>query len=243
MSGTERPAYYAARPGRLRDWWTVLHPPYTAWHLGYVVIGAMVAPHPDTTRLVGTILAFFLAVGVAAHALDELHDRPLGTHIGRGALVVASVLGLGGALGFGIAGLWRVGPTLVPFLAVGPLLVVAYNAELFGGVVHSDLGFALSWGGFPVLAAYVAQTASLSVAAVLVAFAAVALSAAQRALSTPARRLRRNIVEVTGTVSFGDGTSRSLDRPALLAPLERALRALSWAVVTLAAGLAVARLT
>src|SRR5579884_3943747 len=65
------PAYYARR-GRLADWWTLLHPPYTAWHLAFVVIGASLAPRPSVSTLVGTLLAFFLAVGVAAHALDEL---------------------------------------------------------------------------------------------------------------------------------------------------------------------------
>ena len=42
-----RPAYYAARPGGWRDWWTLLHPPYTSWHLSYVVIGATLAPRTD----------------------------------------------------------------------------------------------------------------------------------------------------------------------------------------------------
>ncbi len=27
------PAFYAAGTGGWRDWWTLLHPPYTAWHL------------------------------------------------------------------------------------------------------------------------------------------------------------------------------------------------------------------
>src|SRR5205814_465749 len=76
-----RPAFYAARPGGWREWWTILHPPYTAWHLSYVVIGATLAPRTDGGRLTVTALAFFLAVGVAAHALDELHGRPLHTDI------------------------------------------------------------------------------------------------------------------------------------------------------------------
>ncbi len=70
MTGT-RPAFYAARPGGWRDWWTLLHPPYTAWHLAYVVIGASLAPTVRVSRLVGTLLAFFLAVGIAAHALTS----------------------------------------------------------------------------------------------------------------------------------------------------------------------------
>ena len=71
-----RPAFYAAGAGGWRDWWTILHPPYTAWHLSYVVIGASLAPHVDAGRLLATLLAFFLAVGIAAHLLDELHGRP-----------------------------------------------------------------------------------------------------------------------------------------------------------------------
>lgn len=240
MSAT-RPAFYAARPGRWRDWWTVLHPPYTAWHLSYVVLGASLAPRLSASRLVGTLLAFFLAVGVAAHALDELHGRPLRTAIPSGALVAATALGLAGAVVLGAVGVHRVGAAIVPFIVLGPLLVVAYNAELLGGVVHTDLGFALAWGAFPVLTAYVAQAGRLSVAAVLGALGACALSLAQRSLSTPARRLRRTVTAVRGTLTMADGSETAIDERLLLAPLERALRALSWAVVVLAAGLAVAR--
>lgn len=237
-----RPAFYAARPGGWRDWWTLLHPPYTAWHLSYVVIGAALAPEVRVDRLVATVLAFFLAVGIAAHALDEVHGRPLRTAIGTRALVSAAVVGLGGALAFGIVGVARVGPALVPFLVVGPVLVLAYNAELFGGIVHTDLGFALSWGAFPLVTAYVAQTGTLSLAAVLGAVGATALSLAQRALSTPARRLRRTVRAVHGTLTTADGDV-ALDERFLLAPLERALRALSLAVVVTATALALARLT
>ena len=58
---------------------------------------------------------------------------------------------------------------LVPFIVVGPLIVVAYNAELFGGLVHNDAGFAAAWGAFPVLTAYVAQAETLALAPVLAA--------------------------------------------------------------------------
>ncbi|MGP8060381.1 MAG: hypothetical protein ACLP9C_12190 [Acidimicrobiales bacterium] len=238
-----RPAFYAAGPGRWRDWWTLLHPPYTAWHLSYVVLGACLAPVVNVTRLVATVLAFFLAVGLAAHALDELHGRPLGTQIPAAALVAVSVVGLGGAVALGVAGAVEVGWALVPFLVLGPLLVVAYNFELFGGMVHTDLGFAVAWGAFPVLTAYVAQTGRLAPAAVLAAVAAVALSAAQRRLSTPARMLRRRARVVGGTVVLADGSVVNLDERTLLAPLEQALEAMSWAVVLLATALAVARLT
>ena len=238
-----RPAYYAARRGGWRDWWTLLHPPYTAWHLSYVVIGACLAPRVETSRLVATLLAFFLAVGLAAHALDELHGRPLRTAIPSGVLVVVAVVGLAGAVTLGALGVAAVGVVLVPFIVVGPALVVAYNAELFGGAVHTTAGFALSWGAFPVLTGYVAEAAGLGWAALLAAGAAVALSWAQRVLSTPARTIRRKTRAVEGTLTLADGVVVPLDERALLKPLEQALRALSWGAVLVAAALALSRLT
>ncbi|HSZ44036.1 MAG TPA: hypothetical protein VK823_01790 [Streptosporangiaceae bacterium] len=238
----DRPAYYAAASGGWRDWWTLLHPPYTAWHLAYVVIGASLAPHVRLTPLLAALAAFFLAVGLAAHALDELHGRPLRTRIPGPVLIAVTIVGLGGAVGLGVAGLVRVGWPLVPFMVVGPCLVIAYNAELFGGIMHTDAGFAAAWGAFPVLTAYVAQTGTLSAGSALAAAAAFALSAAQRALSTPARLLRRRTAQVSGAITLANGEVIALDADRLLRPLERALRATSWGVVLLAAGLAIVRL-
>jgi hypothetical protein len=219
----------------------VLHPPYTAWHLSYVLIGAGLAQSVSPVRLAATLLAFFLAVGIAAHALDELRGRPLQTQIPSRVLWVAAVLGLGGAVALGIAGTAVIGPWLVPFIAVGVVFVFAYNLELLHGRVHGDFWFALSWGAFPVLTAYFAQTGRISVAAVGAAAACYALSYAQRMLSTPARMLRRRSAGVTGTVTLNDGTELQLDARVLLRPLERSLSALSWGVVLLAIGLVASR--
>lgn len=237
-----RPAFYAAPPGGWRDWWTLLHPPYTAWHLAYVVIGASLAPRTDAVRLIGTVLAFFCAVGVAAHALDEVHGHPLRTAIPDLALWLAAAAGLLGAVALGLLGVARVGPGLLAFIVIGPLLVVGYNLELFGGRLHSDVTFALAWGTFPVLTGYFAQAERLGLVALLGGAAAFALSYAQRALSTPARQLRRRVTRVEGTLAMDDGTVRDLSDRVLLEPLERALRALSLSMVALAAALAVARM-
>jgi hypothetical protein len=237
------PAYYATGSvGWRRDVWAVLHPPYTAWHLSYVVIGASLAPRLDLVRLLATLLAFFLAVGISAHALDELKGRPLGTEIPRSLLTVAAALGLLGAVALGIAGVTRLGPALLPFIAMGVLFVFAYNLELLGGKLHGDFWFALSWGAFPVLTAYFAQTGHLSVGAIGAAIAAFALSFGQRSLSTPARVLRRRSRSVTGIVTLNDGSSVELDEATLLRPLEQALKAFSWGVVALAIGMATAKI-
>ncbi len=222
--------------------WAVLHPPYTAWHLSYVVIGAGLAPSLDVKRLAATVLAFFLAVGISAHALDELRGRPLQTDLAAKTLWAAAILGLVGAVGLGLAGVFVVGPGLLPFVAAGVLFVFAYNLELLGGRLHGDFWFALSWGAFPVLTAYFAQTGRLSFTAVAVAVAAYALSFGQRTLSTPARLLRRKTRSVTGTLTLLDGSETNLDEHALLRPLELGLKAFAWGVVALAVGLAAMRL-
>jgi hypothetical protein len=202
-----------------------------------VLIGASLAPSLSIVRLLATVLAFFLAVGISAHALDELRGRPLQTQLPASFLWTAAVFGLLGAVGLGIAGVWVLGPWLLPFIAAGVFFVFAYNLELLRGRVHGDFWFALSWGAFPVLTAYFAQTGRLSIAAVAAACAGYALSYAQRMLSTPARLLRRRSRIVTGALTLTDGTEVSLDKPTLLRPLERALAASSWGVVALSLGL------
>jgi hypothetical protein len=237
------PAYYAPpTTGWRRDVWALLHPPYTAWHLSYVLIGASLAPTLNVVRLIATVLAFFLAVGISAHALDELRGRPLQTALPAGVLWSAAVIGLVGAVSLGVAGVLVVGPWLLPFMAAGVFFVFAYNLELLRGRVHGDFWFALSWGAFPVLTAYFAQTGRLSVAAVAAAVAGYALSYAQRMLSTPARLLRRRSRAVTGALTLSDGSEVSLDKPTLLRPLERALAASSWGVVALSLAMVASRL-
>jgi hypothetical protein len=241
------PAFYAhpkfVSTSAARDWWTLLHPPYTLWHLSYVVIGACLVGPVDSVRLGATLLAFFLAVGIGAHALDELHGRPLRTSISDRTLVIAAVVGIGGAACIGALGVTRVGLPLVAFIAVGVAMAVGYNLELFGGRLHSDMIFAVSWGAFPMLTAYYAQHERLDITSVAAATFATLLSRAQRELSTPARTLRRKTEYVEGTIVGSDGTRIEIDQATLLAPLERALRALSWATVSLAVTIALARLT
>jgi hypothetical protein len=242
MQTLERPAFYALRPGGWRDFVTVLHPPYTAWHLSYVGLGAAAAPHVYAGRLGAALAAFLLAVGVSAHALDELNGRPLGTALSRRSLVALSVAGLVGAVAIGVVGCLVVSAWLAPLVTVGAFLVVAYNLELAGGRFHNDAWFALAWGGFPAFTGYFAQALTVRPAGVLVSAACCALSAAQRRLSTPARELRRRTVEVRGEQVLRDGRVIDLDKGRLTAPLDGALSTLWLALVLLAVGLVAERL-
>ena len=133
---------------------------------------------------------------------------------------------------------------LHPVRPSGVLLVLGYNLELFGGRLHTDIVFAAAWGGFPVLVGFLAQTPPLTrpvtAGALGLALTATGLSYAQRRLSTPARALRRRVSTVDGVITLLDGTQHTLDRAALLGPLEAALKTLSIAMPILALALLLA---
>ncbi len=237
-----RPAFYAFGSGRLGDALTLLHPPYTLWHLSYVALGAAAAPHVDAGRLGWALAAFALAVGVGAHALDELSDRPLQTGFSDRALTVAGGLALLAAVAIGVGGVLTISPWLIPLVLAGGLFLPAYNLELLGGRFHSDLWFALGWGAFPAFTGYFVNSLEVGAAGLLVAGGCMALSYAQRRLSSAARELRRRTLAVDGTRTLSDGSTEELTLPALLAPLDSALALLSLAVPLLAAGLLAVRL-
>ncbi len=237
---SERPAFYALAPGGWRDYWTLLHLPYTVWHLSYVAMGAALVAVIDGSRLLWSLLAFFAAVGLAAHALDELRGRPLGTSIPSGMLVTIAVVGLVAATVIGVFAVVWVSPWIIAFIVVGIFLALAYNLELFGGSFHTELWFAVAWGGFPALTGYFAQQGELSVAAALVACGCVALSVAQRTLSTPVRDVRRRSVAVEGHVTWSGGHVEDLDGAWVRRAPEGALRALSFAMPLVAAAMVVA---
>ncbi len=219
-----RPAFYALRTGGWRDYVTLLHPPYTLWNLSYVAIGAALAPQMKWGLLGWTELAFGLALGVGAHALDELNGRPLQTQIPGPVLVSLALVSIGAACAIGIWVASHSSWWLLAFVAFGAFIVVAYNLELFGGAFHSALWLGLAWGAFPVLTAYFASAERLRAEAVLAAgFACLAIFA-QRELSTPVRDARRR------------GGDLVAARPA-----ERALQLLAAAMPLLAGALLLTR--
>jgi hypothetical protein len=242
MRAEDRPAFYALSSGGWRDYVTLLHLPYTGWHLSYVAIGAAVARRFDGGRLGASVLAFFLAVGIAAHALDELSGRPLGTRIPDGVLRVLAGFGLVSAVGIGVVGAGAVSWWLLVFVVFGAFAVLAYNLELFGGRFHSDLWFALTWGAFPALTGHFAQDGAVRWPVVPVALACLLLSSAQRRLSTPVRHLRRHVRSVEGRMLLDDGSVAEITAMSLRAAPEAALRAMAFAAMALAVGLTVARL-
>ena len=242
MSVEPRPAFYALSGGGWRDYVTLLHVPYTFWHLSYVVIGAALAPTLPVERLVAGLVAFALALGIGAHALDELNGRPLRTSIPNGVLAAtaAVTIGIAALIGLFAAVAWTA--WLLPFVVFGTFIVVAYNLELFGGRFHSDAWFVLAWGAFPVLTAYVGAAETLRPVALLAAAFAACMSLAQRELSTQVRGVRRRSEAVAGTITYRGQAPEQITAETLVRAPEAALRAMTLAVVLLAVALLVLQL-
>jgi hypothetical protein len=237
-----RPSWYALGRGGWRDYVTLLHVPYTAWHLSYVVIGGSLAPVVRWERLVTVTAAFALGLGIGAHALDELRGRPQSTAIPDRVLVALAAVSIAAACAIGIAGAAAWGWWLLALVVVGAILVIAYNLELAGGRLHGDIWFALGWGALPAFTGYAVVAGTVDLVAVLVAAFAFLLSAAQRILSTPVRFVRRQVTAVRGELELREGSRRALDESSLMGSQERALRVLTAATVVLAAALVAFRI-
>jgi hypothetical protein len=234
-----RPAFYARTGTKAGDFISILHVPYTAWHLGHVAIGAALAPDLDWFILAGTLLTFFFGLGIGAHALDELHGRPLRTALGRRLLWGLGIGGMLIALGLSIAGMSVVSPWVLAWAAAGFALAIGYAFER-PRWLHTPLGFALAWGAFPTLVGYWAQTQTIEVPVIIVSGAMTFLSLAQRALSTPARQIRRS-VERAELVMHRTSSTETWSESQILASWERPLKLLVAAVLVLTIGLLLAR--
>lgn len=235
---------------RWARWVNVLHLPYSAWHLSYVVIGAMLAETISWPLLGWTVLAFFLGMGVAAHCFDLIEGDPLKLEISKRHLVVVGLTSILAAMGIGA---WQIEIGNVPYalwpvVFIGLFLAVGYNLEWPG--MHGDWQFATWWAVFPLLVSYFAQGSGFHPAIILVAGFASSSAMAQRVLSTRARFLRRH-VENADCRLYGpydqelnthpwDGVIRT--KIWLLSPLDLALQYLNGMMVALAVGLVLYRL-
>lgn len=238
MKAEKTPAFYSLAGGSgWKDYVNLLHLPYTLWHLSYVVLGAAIAPTIHLDRLLVTLLAFFLAVGIGAHALDELNGRPLNTRIPRPVLLGLGLVPLVGAVALGstaalVGAIW-----ILPFVAFGGFIVIAYNLGLWNDRFHSDYWFAFAWGAFPALTSYWINSPTVTISVVLLAVGCFIISLAQRTLSTPVRDIRRRALSVEGSIQMADGTKENLDSAKMISAPEKALSLMSLGMMVFAGSL------
>jgi hypothetical protein len=195
LQGTRQAWYFVESQSKLGDLYNILHLPYTAMLLAFVVIGAAVSPGFHLDRLAATIAAYFLGLGIGAHAIDQL--EPGGSHyvkkMGSKELVGLAAIGLvgGTAIGFYYAlslTLW-----LVPFILVNLFFAIAYPlpSRVAGGLFHNNLNFAFAWGFLPFITSYFVNSLALTFTGLILGLPAAAVAWSEIHLSRRSRLARK----------------------------------------------------
>lgn len=166
--------------------------PYTLMNVSYVIIGSLLAPNVEWSRLAALVLVYFLSVGFSAHAIDAMgHNKPWGDFLSRRQLAVLALGSLVPALAIGTVYALLYAPYLLLVGAVELFFLLAYNLELFGQAFHSKVWFAFSWGFLPVASGYIIQTNYMSWAALAGGTFGFATAYMQASVSRPYKVLKR----------------------------------------------------
>jgi len=244
-----RGAWYAQGGSRLRELYTIMHLPYTSMVLSYTLIGAALSPTIYPNRVALTLVAYFLGLGLSAHALNELHANHWTEALGKRELTILFALPLVAAIGIGtyaMVDLYALSNSVVPpmgllgFIVLESFFLFAYNTDAFGGIFHSDLSFAFSWAALPTVIGYYVNALTITSVAVLVALAMAATAGIEINLSRWCKDFRRK--SPLTDMRFQDGTQQAMNTLQLLARPERALKLIVIAVDLIAIGLIVYRL-
>ena len=242
-------AWYARHGGKVGEFYTILHLPYTSMVLSYVLIGAALSPTLFADRLAYTLLAYFLGLGISAHALNELNARHWGISLSKSALRLAFLLPLLGALSIGLYGvevMYNVsdGKLLPPgilavFIVLETFFLFAYNTNYGNGRFHNDIEFAFAWALLPFLTSYYVHSLALPVGIVLIGLALGATAMIEINLSRWCKNFRRksNVVELR----FEDGSLLPISTIGLIRNPERALKLIVIVVDLLGVGLLLVR--
>jgi hypothetical protein len=237
-----RPSWYSTKSnGFVSDFINLLHPPYTLWHLSYVLIGVAMSPIIYLSRSAAVLAAFFLGLGLGAHALDETMGNPLQTKISKTKLYIIGFVSLSIAILIGLYYVFELSLLIFPFVAIESFFAVAYNLEIFERRFHTDIVFALSWGSIPFLTGYFVNSLALSVSSLVMALGIGLLTYVQRTLSTQARFFRRKMERVE-SINLVNGERVPLSSEEIISPAEKSLKALTIMIFAVSIALILARL-
>ena len=159
-------------PVKFRAFVGLLFLPYTGMCISFTIIGSMISPTVYWDRVVAIFTIYFLALGISAHAADNLGSKkikPWGNYFSKLELKIMVIVGLSIAY---IIGIYYVITSVNLLLFIGIIeafFLFAYNFELFRGVFHNNFWFALSWGSLPLLAGYIMQTNTIAELPVILA--------------------------------------------------------------------------
>jgi hypothetical protein len=224
-------AWYARSGSKIRELYTIMHLPYTSMVLSYTLIGAALAPAVYPSRVILTLVAYFLGLGLSAHALNELYGRHWGESLSKRELQVLFGVPLIGAILIGLyatmtlyasSGTLFASFVLLLFIALETLFVFMYNTDFFGGRFHSDLAFAFSWAALPTLIGYYVNAMTITVDSILMSIAMAATAGIEINLSRWCKDFRRK--SPLTKIRFADSTELDLSTTELIAKPEKSLK-------------------
>jgi len=242
-------AWYARGGSRVREFYTIMHLPYTSMVLSYVVIGAMLSQSIYFDRVILTVVAYFLGLGFCAHALNELHAAHWTEALGKNELTALFAVPFVGALiigAYGMLKLFTLSRSILPplvlliMILLESFFLIAYNTDALSGRLHSDISFAFSWAALPTLVSYYVNALTITPAALLAALAMAGTAGIEINLSRWCKELRRR--SPLNELKFGDGTSQRMSTRELVARPEKALKLIVIVVDVIAISLIAYRL-
>jgi hypothetical protein len=192
-------------PVKFRAFVGMLFLPYTGMCVSFAVIGSLISTSVLWDRVLAIFLIYFLSVGFSAHAADNLGSRkakPWSNYFTKRTLIVMTITGVSLAYVIGIYYMIKYVPLLWPIAIAEGFFLFAYNFELFNGLFHNNLWFAISWGCLPVLAGYVMQNNSISEFSIMISLIAGILAYLQIRISRKYKVLKRtNMKDITNEYS------------------------------------------
>lgn len=186
-------------PLKFRAFIGMLFLPYTGMCISFTIIGSMLSESIAWDRVLSIFIIYFLALGVSAHAADNLGSKkvkPWGNFFSIFELRLMVIVGLSVSYILGIYYIITFAPLLLIIAIIEGFFLFAYNFELFNGLFHNNFWFAVSWGGLPLLAGFVIQTNSISVLSLISSIMAFLVAYIEIRLSRKYKELKRKPQDV-----------------------------------------------
>lgn len=186
-------------PLKFRAFIGMLFLPYTGMCISFTIIGSMLSESIAWDRVLSIFIIYFLALGVSAHAADNLGSKkikPWGNFFSTFELRLMVIGGLSVSYILGIYYIITFAPLLLIIAIIEGFFLFAYNFELFNGLFHNNFWFAVSWGGLPLLAGFVIQTNSISVLSLISSIMAFLLAYTEIRISRKYKELKRKPQDV-----------------------------------------------
>ncbi len=186
-------------PLKFRAFIGMLFLPYTGMCISFTIIGSMLSESIAWDRVLSIFIIYFLALGVSAHAADNLGSKkikPWGNYFSTFELRLMVIGGLSVSYILGIYYIITFVPLLLIIAIIEGFFLFAYNFELFNGLFHNNFWFAVSWGALPLLAGFVIQTNSISVLSLISSMMAFLVAYIEIRISRKYKELKRKPQDV-----------------------------------------------